>query len=219
MEELPDEPTRIGSDSDWVSIFASQNESIGIKRDGSVWRGEGLSLGQDGRQGWKYWPGADPVRWNLDGSGWRVFARVGMSDLVLQQEGIVWAAGQLPPYLLGTHLKRGFVTEPLRISRGSDWADFASHSDSLAAINKNGALYLQSLTPGSAFWPGNLRTPSQYSDWLAVGNCGWQELAALAADGTLCVWGELFRSGSLLGPTRKPLWSINIFGQGEIGPR
>ncbi|MBI2946980.1 MAG: hypothetical protein HYY23_04995 [Verrucomicrobia bacterium] len=213
FDEVPDEPIRIGADSDWVSVFASQHDSIGIKRDGSVWGGVGPELGRDLRKGWDPGPYPNPVQWNLDGSSWRVFSRLGLSDLVLQQDGSLWAAGQLPHYLLGVRINRGFSPEPLRVSRGSDWVDVAPHFDSLAAINKKGELYLQSLNGGSVFWPGNLRKPSKYSDWLAVGNCGWQELAALAADGTLCVWSEPFRTQGLLGPTRKPLWSINIFGR------
>lgn len=220
QEEFFGEPVRIGTDSDWVSVFASGQVCIVIKRDGSVWKWDFLGVGPNGWEGWKqdsHHEPAQPVRWSLNGAGCRAFASVWGSDLVLQEDGtLMWiAAGNSPNYLLGERVGPVSTFKPIRLGRGSDWADVATHFDSLAAIDKAGALFLQSLGPGSVLWPGNLRKPSHYSDWAAIGGCGWQEIVALAADGTLCAWGEPFRTQGLLGPTRKPLWSINIFAQGN----
>ena len=217
-KEFTNGPVRIGVESDWLATFASGNVSIGIKGDGSVWKWGRLDLGPNGWAGWKQGPHPDPVRWNwVDGTAWLALTGEPRFDLALRQDGTFWAAGYLPQYLFGKHFDHGFSPQFLRIGRSSDWADLAGSYRSLVATKKDSTLVLSDVDAGSVFWPGHLRKPSKYSDWIAVGVCAWEQDVALAADGTLCVWGDPFRVKGLLGPTRKPLWSINILAAPNPG--
>ena len=67
-------PVRIGADSDWAAIFATDSVSIGLKRDGSVWKWGALAVGPNGWQGWKGGAHPKPENWNLDGTGWLAHA-------------------------------------------------------------------------------------------------------------------------------------------------
>ena len=89
-----------------------------------------------------------------------------------------------------------------------------------APINKqDGAIFENGLYSGRNLWGGKVWQPSTFSDWVAIQNCMLNMyFAALAADGTLSGWedpGFLRYQGRLLGPSRKPLWSVNIFAKAK----
>ena len=215
------EPVRIGADSDWAAVFATDATSLGVKRDGSMWKWGQLHYGPNGWQGWQEWKGGahpQPVRWNLDGPKWVVMANQGMFDLAVSEDGALWAAGQLPNNLLGNNWKQEFTAQFKRIGSDSDWADVAVQGASLGAIKKDGTLVVQdNIYAWRVFWAENSQQPSKYSDWIAIGNAYWFGSVALAADGTLCWWANTSQwgggTGSLLGPTRRPLWHLNIFAE------
>ena len=209
--EFANRPVRIGVDSDWAAIFAAGSVSIGVKRDGSVWKWGALAVGPNNWEGWKQVAHPKLENWNLDGTGWVARAGGPFFDLALRQDGTLSAAGNLPQNLFGIHGDPRFIPKLLRIGRDSDWADVASRFRCLVGIKNDGTLFSCNQDAGPVFWWGNLRKPSKYSDWIAVEADGWYESVALAADGTLCAWGEPTGQSRLLGPTRKPLWSLNIF--------
>jgi ABC-type transport system involved in multi-copper enzyme maturation permease subunit len=217
---------RIGTNSDWAAVFATWQTSIGVKRDGSVWKWGSLVSGPNGWRGW-WKPGAypDPVRWGLDGSGWIARAGGPVSDLVLRQDGTLWVSGSLPRYLLGSSFSRRidshgesrFSSIPLPVGGSSRWADISGENGELqVAVSRNGQLFENKAYSGGIFGIGAVRKPSRHSDWIA-GEVDWSDsFVALAADGTLCCWSDdPWNRGEgdwpLLGPTRKPLWSLNLF--------
>jgi hypothetical protein len=55
--------------------------------------------------------------------------------------------------------------------------------------------------------------PSKYSDWIAAGPLYRTFLVALARDGTLSLWRTPRSAPGILGPTRAPVTSINIFNE------
>ncbi|MDA1274525.1 MAG: hypothetical protein O2960_10820 [Verrucomicrobia bacterium] len=214
VKEFTNGPVRIGIESDWIATFASFNSSIGIKSDGSVWKWGWLHFGPNGFARWKGGPHPDPIRWTMaDGTDWLVLAGEPRFNLVLRQNGTLWAAGTFPQNLFDLHFDREVPHDFSRIGQDTDWADLAGSSQSLVAIKNDGTLIQNDVDASSILWSGNVREPSKYSDWIAVGVAGWKQAAALAADGTLSVWGEPYGARRLLGPTRKPLWSINILAQ------
>lgn len=204
---------RIGVESDWLAVFASGDASVGVKSDGSVWKWGWLHVGPNRWEKWKQGPHPDPVRWNLaEGTGWLALTGETRFDLALHQNGTLWASGNLPQNLFGQHFDREVPLQFSRIGKDSDWANVAGSWNSLAAIKKDGTLFLNDVNPGPVFWRGHLRKPSKFSDWIAVETGAALDMA-LAADGTLSAWGEPFNTQRLFGPTRKPLWSVNILAQ------
>jgi len=218
-------PVRVGGDSDWAAIFMTQNISTGVKRDGSVWKWGYLNQSPTGdHRNWSR-EHPDPVRWNLDGRDWAAFASAGNFDLALKQDGTLWASENIPAHLsnrLGTELRYAPSGRSLwRLGMEADWKSISLDWNSLIALKKSGEVF-QSTIYGDhlAFW-GSVWKPSRHADWIAIENGRWiGGCVALAADGTLTVWespANRIRSGrtSLLGPSRKPLWSLNIFAEAK----
>jgi hypothetical protein len=203
---------RIGTDSDWATVFAGHDTSVGVKRDGSVWKGGQLLIGPDGWQGWKGGAHPEPVRWNLDGTDWITHVGGPNFDLVLRKDATLWATGLLPEDLFGNHLKREFTAKLVRVGRDSDWAEVGGSWNTGAAIKRDGTLFLQNnIYEQNVFWARNLWKPSKHTDWIAISTQNWVDTVALATDGTLCWGGDPFGHVKLLGPSRKPLWHLNIF--------
>ncbi|MHB8520890.1 MAG: ABC transporter permease [Limisphaerales bacterium] len=231
-EHFTDGPVRIGTDSDWAAVLAGRLMSIGVKRDGSVWKwGYLYSSPRGSQKNWTAGTHPEPVRLNLDGADWVSVAPRSGFDLVLKKDGSLWAEGEIQGgfglfgnYLFARDYTSHFAAKPLQVGTDSDWADIANGS-SLLGLKRNGTI-LQSRGWGMAlaFW-GEVWQPSRYSDWVAVGASLWDAPVTLAADGTLCSWGDPWQQTYenlddhhrgfpglwLLGPSRKPVWSVNIF--------
>src|SRR5437762_1497001 len=80
-----------------------------------------LPFGPKGyEQGWKQSHHPDPVRLNMQGKDWRAYLGLGDCDLIIKDDGSLWAWGHVPPVLFGTRpLGEGygynFTVNPLRI--------------------------------------------------------------------------------------------------------
>ncbi len=218
---------RVGHDSDWLSVFASQGTSVGVKRDGSVWKWGYLSMSPTGENpaGWKQSPRPEPVRWgSLDGTDWREWISLWYWDLILKNDGSLWAWGNVRSDIFGYHLFETdegyqFCGQPLRIGDKSDWESIAFDSGTLVGFKRSGAIFeFELYGPRLVCWGAAWR-PSRHSDWLAIGSDSWfTPCLALAADGTLCLWEQqnTWRSAEsrkFLGPSRKPLWTLNVLAK------
>ena len=104
--------------------------------------------------------------------------------------------------------------EPRRVGDDTHWMAIAMSANLLAAVTVEGALVENDTSRYPLFGTGCSRKPSRHSDWIAVTTDGSDTSVALAADGTLSCWfrppEETADGRALLGPTRKPLWSLNI---------
>jgi ABC-type transport system involved in multi-copper enzyme maturation permease subunit len=218
-------PVRIGNESDWAAIYAALGSSVGVKHDGSVWKWGHLPEGPNGYD--KDWKDdhPEPVRWNLDGSKWASFTGNDWFDVVLEKDGTLWAMGDIPMSLLGDNppdrmQHTRFSAKPVRIGNDSDWSELTHKWVLLAGLKKNGALFERDFYYlHISFW-GFEWNPSSYSDWIATG-ADDRSFLTLAADGTLCSWedpDQQISRYSLLGPSRKPEWSLNIFAQSPAKP-
>ena len=209
-------PVRIGEDSDWVNVFATGQVSIGVKRDGSIWKWGGVQFGPDGTfYGGGQQSHPNPIRWNGNGSDW--MERAGFyppCDVVLRRDGTIWATGILPQNLLGHSFRNETTTNWLQIGSESDWTEIGFDGNQFDALKKKGT-FVENDISRLTFFGGATWHPSKHSDWIAVAP-SWSEMTlALAADGTLSCWfrapeGNGDEQRNLLGPTRKPLWNLNI---------
>jgi len=216
--QLKDGVTRIGKDTDWLKVFASENTSVGVKRDGSMWKW-GFVL--TGSPFFKPSKQQDPIRWNGEGTDLRDYVSLGGSDLILKEEGSLWTSGNLFPGIFGFRYDRdnlrnlNSTNKLLRVGSSSDWSAIGHNFDALAGLKRNGSVIQANLDPRALLFWRNVRL-SKHSDWLAIANTSWRQTLALAADGTLCSWqtGQTRDAEiQLLGPTRKPIWTANIFNK------
>jgi hypothetical protein len=198
------EPVRIGTDSDWVNVFLPANqEAIGVKRDGSIWK----------------WSGREKVRLKISGTNWMTIAGCGQMTLALRDDGSLWAFGDyIPPKIFGAETSRAGVGVR-RLEGKSDWVALNGDGGDLAAVESNGTLWAKDFRHEG-------KRPSKYTDWLAATG-DFQFTWALAKDGTLTCWDVFgtkepddrldrpptFIQRFFLGPNRRPVFSVNIFDE------
>ncbi len=217
--------TQCGGDSDWTAIFASHQSIAGIKRDGSVWKWGWLQNSPHSPQFLdKNWmpEHPEPVLWYPAGGDWQTIDSNNNFDLLVKRDGTLWAWGHLPENILGVPVRINgpssrFSADPVQIGTHSDIADIKSDWATLLVLKKDGTVYHNNLNFYERvllFW-GRIWKLSQHSDWIAIQHQDWTPAdMALAADGTLSAWREpLNGSYQLLGPSRKPLWTLNIFAE------
>jgi hypothetical protein len=221
--QIQREPIRMGMDNDWVQVFASAATSTGIKRDGSVWRWGHLGFGpivlaRDVRYDFPSGTTSTPIRWPWDAAD-RPIVEIsgswGRFDAILHEDGSLWVAGALPSHLLGHSPGVDFAAEPIRVGRHTDWIDLRLP----AAIRANQLIFQTDFWRPTIPWLRQIWRPSRRSDWIAVTPVGQDALIALAADGTVAMWGYPARVPSgmagLLAPSRKPWWTLNVLDAAE----
>jgi hypothetical protein len=212
--------TRINSESNWVQIFpVGYEEFIGLKADGTSWKWGQLETINKGTAGlWRHTvPASHPWPGKIDGTNWVSMA--GHDDLVIgiRLDGTMWIAGDpmwQPRKLFGVPIGQS-RPQPDRLGSKSDWVDMEG-SWYFSAIDAEGTLWSTEL--------GNTKQPSQYHDWIATAQQGDQTMA-LARDGTLSSWQSFGQTdrvddflglGQLyLGPSHRPVYSLNIFEAGS----
>lgn len=196
--EYIEKPVRIGTNSDWAAIFSQRSSSpFFVKNDGTVWVLTDLKP----EAGYRY----ELVKTGRNGSDWLMTSGGPGRVFFLHNDGTLWAAGWLPTVVFGAHIHEQDYRELVRIGHESDWTQIASSDWDIFGIKKDGRL----VASEQELFSGILGQPSKYSDWIAV-DAQWQGLAALADDGTVSYWSVYDRGGGLLGPTHRPLWSLNV---------
>ena len=209
------DPVQVGRDENWKAVFPVANGCVGVKQDGSIWRWGHLFFGPGGSRSGKSANSPEPVEWPLDGSDWLDLTSSGALDLILRRDGTMWASGYLPREVLGTKLPQpGLRWEPVQIGSSSDWEQVDASFGSVAAVKAGKVIFQQNLHASSVPWIPGVWRPSSRSDWIAVSGYGSGGCLALAADGTLSLWGHPTVPPAgfarLLAPSRKPLWTVNI---------
>lgn len=218
-KEIIGDPVQMGKDHDWNAVFSTAYGCIGIKTDASVWRWGHMAYGPPGWRPNVMHP--EPVEWPIDASGWLDVESAGIFDLILRTNGTLWVSGHLFGELLGTRLpQRVSVFEPIQVGKSADWT-FIDHGGnvSTAAIKAGRVLFQDEIRSWPAPWIPAVWRPSRRSDWIAVSAYGSGGCMALAADGTLSLWGHPAGPpaglSGLLAPSRKPLWTVNLLALAE----
>jgi hypothetical protein len=216
-KQIVGEPVRIGMARDWAEVFASGSTSTGIKQDGSVWRWGFLFLGRDGARMFESRP--DPVRWPWDAPDVGIEKMIvgGFQfDAILYKDGTLRMAGFVPRNFLGYSITADGPIDPVQVGRHSHWNDLGEPggSHSIAAIRANRLIFQSHYYRPTIPWLRRVWKPSRRSDWIAVTQVGETAFLALAADGTVAMWGHPYRKpagiAGFLTPSRKPLWSVNV---------
>lgn len=208
-------PVRVGSDSDWVRIFASGGSAFGIKRDGSVWK-----WGPD-------WTGSiargsvPPAKSGLSGTNFVSIQELRATDLALGSDGVLQIEGQLADNVLGILEQPGADSDRVRRIHDADKTTFADIQGTydLVGLTRTGTILQNNIDRPINAWGHPVWRPSKHNDWIAVDSGRSVVFAGLAADGTLSFWryptSLPSHRGAFLGPTRKPVWTVNILASAK----
>jgi hypothetical protein len=215
------DPIRVGDDSDWVNVFIPDDQyALGVKRDGTTWQwGYFQQFGPDGQWGrGAVHPVRQMVHWPMEGTNWSSIVSFWGLTLGIRTDGSLWAAGNVPSKIFGEKDRSGMNLQAVRVGTKLDWVALSGKWQ-FAALEANGTLWTMEYQYGS--WD-QVKRPSQYADWLAATEY-YSLTWALAKDGTLTCWNEFtidwpdddapFMKRFFLGPTRRPVLSVNILGE------
>jgi hypothetical protein len=219
-KEVTGDPVQIGAEADWAAVYASESSCTGVKKDGSVWKWGYLPIAPV-PEGWAgQWQGGSrpvPIRWPLNAVDWRHFESGASYDLIIREDGTLWGSGRMPRNLLGHPFDQRFGPEPVRpvrVGNSSGWTAIDRQHNILTGIESGRPLFQRPYmrTPP---WMRDVWRPSRQPGWIAITTYSYSEaFVALAADGTLSLWGHPAGPpagfSGLLSPSRKPLWSVNI---------
>ncbi len=213
-------PVQVGSDSDWAAIFASDNESLASKSDGSLWRWGGYEVLTNGS--WKSQSAEIPERWESFPKGRLLAIRDrGYFGLAVRGDGSLWGWGDCsvrwlpasppsPEYLRRWEqirrrygiLHRGggpghvlqSVLEIVQLTGDHEWTDatFVNPQGDIAALKTDGSLWRWNLRLGTPGGDVFLPGPDRLSR-----HHDWVAVdrffvgtLTLAADGGLWLWPE-----------------------------
>ncbi len=201
--DLHDEPVRIGTDADWVSVSAGRDSqqgdhAVALKRDGSVWAWGANAYGQLGAPPWEV-PGTNaPMRVGSSGD-WRQVSAGGGFTAGVQRNGTLWIWGNNNGNVLPCCNN---AWAPSRVGTDTDWFAVAAGGLHVLALKADRSLWawgdnsFAQCGLGEGVFVGN--TPTRVgtdNDWKAITASGELDpfygthSLGLKADGTLWAWG------------------------------
>lgn len=132
-----DEPTRIGTDDDWVDVSNGFGHTVALKADGSIWSWGNNDFGQLGRSASQQ--EELTITQIGEDSDWQSLACDGNFTLLLKEDGTLWGCGQNTFGQLGN----GSTTNspvPVQLSDLNTWTSMAAGNFNGASVF-NGELY------------------------------------------------------------------------------
>jgi hypothetical protein len=212
--------SRLGEESGWEDIFGTDSGVVAVKADGTVWHWQFMfePAGEGKKARLERWVKA----WQLpfSGTNWASFAILYPGPVGLDEKGNIWTSTPEWNYLTsGTPLPQN---TPMNATAAAHpgWRAVAGNWVGWARVDSAGRLWTQQARFNYGDWatlnPWAGRTPhqlSKYSDWLAATTLN-ESTIALADDGTVSSWhlpDSWEEQTSLLAPSRKPEWSLNLF--------
>lgn len=201
-------PVPMDKATNWAAVFSPRNRMIFVKQNGDVWEWQRVEARNLRLFHTMTWNAADWV--SVEGDEREILA--------VHKDGTLWGAGILPTRLFGVRTPRDFQIWTAR-NDGNGWTPIGDESDweqvsggwtwGPFGLKKDGRL----VKSDTELFSATLGRQSSYSDWVAI-HAYWNVLVAVSADGTICEWRDenAWNEGWwFLAPTRRPLWSLNIF--------
>jgi ABC-type transport system involved in multi-copper enzyme maturation permease subunit len=191
-------PVRISNETNWIELLTS-SFPCAKKSDGSIW---GFDEIWDRTN--NIWRLGRETNWDVFWIGFNPFG------VAIGTNGELWvASSEWTPNGSVPKLK-------IQLGRGMKWkaATLSSFRNEILALRDDGTLWKSSPLWQLNSEPKKIRLAQlgNHSDWIALpaGYIG----VALAADGSLWLWGQPSRY-LFLAPSRKPVYLGNIFGKAD----
>jgi alpha-tubulin suppressor-like RCC1 family protein len=206
-----EQPVRIGSDTNWAQFTAGWGATLAVKTDGTLWEWGGVQLvGSSPQPGPQEQPVCPSPRRVDQGTNWaRVAVSFAGGGLAIQVDGSLWKWGD---YGIGRPGVMPVIRGPTRVGNDSDWVEVNGFGNYKVGLKRDGSLWSartqeMGYPVGIDSWKEPFSRRSSQKPWLAVGTLGSDSAIALAADGSLWIWGTLSEEESgvrLIPPSMRP---------------
>ena len=168
-------PSKIGIDSDWLSIFSSHQSKFGIKTDSSMW---GWGYNHDGELGINNTdPVSSPIL--LNNEKWIDVASSWGSTTAIKSDHTLW--------FWGHNLNWDYQLTPIQIGTDNDWNKIHVDYYTVMAIKNNGTLWEGS--PGNVLTQVGTDNDWKYlwvnqGEWFGIKNNGtlWEDGIQVGTD-------------------------------------
>jgi len=132
-------PTRVGTATNWASVSAGTDHSLGVTVDGSLYAWGDRYRGQIGEGNIAL---NNPI-WSplkLDGSGFTAVSAGEYTSYAIRSDGSLWGWGYNNTNLINSYTTWG-VTTPARMGTASDWAAVDAGNGFTVAAKANGSVW------------------------------------------------------------------------------
>ncbi len=186
-------PVKVGLDSNWVSISAGEEHSLGIRSDSTLWAWGSDQYGQLGDGGGSMDQTA-PVQVGAF-TDWIAVSAGRLHSLGIRADSSLWAWGLDAQGQLGNGSTTGNQYSPVKIGSATDWIAISAGSSASYGIRANGSLWAWGSNGAGQLGIGagpDQASPVQVGsdlNWVAVAG-GFFHCLALKANGTLWAWGR-----------------------------
>lgn len=175
------QPHQIGTDSNWREIYDGRWVNLARKSDGSVWQ---VGYAKTKEDELRRETNLDQVSFqtlSLSSSGARAYVR---------PDGTLWMSWKYEESHTNT-----VYSDFVKVGTETNWADVALSWGNMVALKSDGSLWrwqfkrlwndtLTNLTQSAQKPPTRLGI---HNDWVAIATT-WEDMIALAADGSLWLW-------------------------------
>ncbi|MEY2691710.1 MAG: hypothetical protein RIT03_100 [Bacteroidota bacterium] len=196
-------PARVGTENDWVKIFANNENSYAIKSDGSLWGTGWVTEYYDGPA--NYHDISHFIRIGTD-NNWD-YVSSNMGTVALKTDGTLWGWGRNNYGMLNLGIVNIQAT-PIQISSETNWVKVIACYGYTLAIKTNGTLWACGLNTNGQLGDGTQTNRYNFvqigtdTDWVDISTNHDATSLALKANGTLWGWGF----------NRNPALSYAMFG-------
>ena len=195
-------PVQVGTDTDWYNVIAGATSSFGIKTNGTLWAWGANTSGKLGLGDVVH--RSSPVQVGT-GTTWsfittsKTYAAslttVTGATFGIKTDGTLWAwglgsSGQLG---LGDTLSR---SSPVQVGTGTTWSNVTVRATTTLATKTDGTLWAWGNNSSGQFGgganPSTISTPALLgtNTWTFIScNARYNNIRAIASNGTLWVWG------------------------------
>ena len=185
---------KIGTDTDWKSVYSSEWRTIFLKENGTMWGYTNNSTHYDINQ-----IGTD--------TDWKTFTTPTSFVIALKNNGTMWSWGVNKDGTLGNGTTTDHY-EPAQIGTGTDWVSISAQYGHILALKTDGTLWGWGMNQNYQLGNGtNISSsiPIQIgtdNDWTFI-KAGNKYSVGVKTNGTLWTWGDNGDYGVLGNPTNK----------------